>query len=142
MEYLQKWLASLSLILRQETNHSCLDLAYSFVALDLKSYILMCIVFIKELLTSQTLSRQSSFIPRTCNLWNVLPSSCFPESYNLPSSKSKINKLDLISLSSYPFAFFFLPCWGFAYAIVAFPQHNSLNPATCHLENLRSINLI
>ena len=49
--------------------------------------------------TSRTLSHKSSFIPRTCNLWNVLPSS-FPESYNLPSSKSKINKLDLISLSS------------------------------------------
>ena len=31
--------------------------------------------------TSQTLSHKSSFIPRTCNLWNVLPSSCFPESY-------------------------------------------------------------
>ena len=31
---------------------------------------------------------------------NVLPSSCFTESYNLPSFKSKINKLDLISLSS------------------------------------------
>ena len=30
----------------------------------------------------QTLSHKSSFIPRTCNLWNVLPSSCFPESYN------------------------------------------------------------
>ena len=47
----------------------------------------------------QTLSHKSSFIARTCNLWNVLP-SCFPESYNLPSFKSKINKLDLISLSS------------------------------------------
>ena len=42
----------------------------------------------------------SSFIPRTCNLWNILPFSCFPESYNLPSFKSKINKLDLFSLSS------------------------------------------
>ena len=61
--------------------------------------------------TSRTLSHKSSFIPRTCNLWNVLPSSCFPKSYNLPSFKSKINKLDLISLSSWPFAFFFL-CWG------------------------------
>ena len=50
--------------------------------------------------TSRTLSHQSSFIPRTCNLWSVLPSSCFPESYDLPSFKSKINKLDLISLSS------------------------------------------
>ena len=50
--------------------------------------------------TARTLSHKSSFIPRTCNLWNVLPSSCFPESYNLPSFKSKINKLDLISLSS------------------------------------------
>ena len=49
--------------------------------------------------TSQTLSHKSSFIPRTCNLWNVLP-SCFPESYNLQSFKSKIHKLDLISLSS------------------------------------------
>ena len=48
----------------------------------------------------QTLSHISSFIPRTCNLWNILSSSCFPESYNLPSFKSKINKLDLISLSS------------------------------------------
>ena len=48
----------------------------------------------------RTLSHKSSFIPRACNLWNVLPSSCFPESYNLPSFKSKINKLDLISLSS------------------------------------------
>ena len=34
---------------------------------------------------------QSSFIPRTCNLWNVLPSSCFPESYNLPSFKPRMN---------------------------------------------------
>ena len=50
--------------------------------------------------TSRTLSHKSSFIPRACNLWNVLPSSCFPESYNLPSFKSKIDKLDLISLSS------------------------------------------
>ena len=48
----------------------------------------------------RTLSHKSSFIPRTCNLWNVLPSSCFPECYNLPCLKSKINKLDLISLSS------------------------------------------
>ena len=46
--------------------------------------------------TSRTLSHKSSFISRTCNLWNVLPSSCFPESYNLPTFKSKINKLDLI----------------------------------------------
>ena len=45
-----------------------------------------------------TLSHKSSCIPRACNLWKVLPSSCFPESYNLPSFKSIINKLDLISL--------------------------------------------
>ena len=48
----------------------------------------------------RTLPHKSSFIPRTCNLWNVLPSSCFLESYNLPSFKSKINELDLVSLSS------------------------------------------
>ena len=50
--------------------------------------------------TSRILFHKSSFIPRTCNLWNVLPSSCFPEACNLPSFKSKINKLDLVSLSS------------------------------------------
>ena len=50
--------------------------------------------------TSRILSHKSSFIPRTCNLWNVLLSSCFPESYKVPSFKSKINKLDLIVLSS------------------------------------------
>ena len=48
----------------------------------------------------RTLPHKSSFIPITCNLWKFLLSSCFPESYNLPSFKSKINKLDLISLSS------------------------------------------
>ena len=48
----------------------------------------------------RTLTHKSSFIPRTCNLWKILPFSYFPESYNLPSFKSKINKLDLISLSS------------------------------------------
>ena len=61
----------------------------------------------------RNLSHKSSFIPRTCNLWNVLPSSCFPESYNLPSFKSKINNL---ILSLYPLSCslssFFL-CWGF-----------------------------
>ena len=41
--------------------------------------------FLVSLPTSQTLSHKSSFIPRTCNLWNILPSSCFPVSYNLPS---------------------------------------------------------
>ena len=71
--------------------------------------------------TTQTLSHKSSFIPRTCNLWNLLSSSCFPESYNLPSFKSKINKLDLISLSSQPFAFFFLPLLGL------FIGHHSLS---------------
>ena len=41
----------------------------------------------------RTLSHKSTFIPRTCNLWNALPSSCFPESQNLPSFKSKVNKV-------------------------------------------------
>ena len=52
-----------------------------------------------------TLSHKSPFIQITCNLWNVLPSSSFPESYHLPSFNSKINKIDLISLL---FAFCFL----------------------------------
>ena len=71
---------------------------------------------------SQFLSSKSPFIPRTCNLWNVLP--------NLPSFKSKINELDLISLSSYPFASFFLPlfvlCIGHQMAFLQ--NYNSLDP--------------
>ena len=47
----------------------------------------------------RTSSHKSSFSPRTCNLWNILPPS-FPKACNLPSFKSKINILDLISLSS------------------------------------------
>ena len=50
--------------------------------------------------TPRTLSHKSSFIPRTRNLWNVLPSSCLPEFYSMQSSKFKVNKLDQISLSS------------------------------------------
>ena len=48
----------------------------------------------------RTLSHKSSFIPRTCKLWNTLPSTSFPESYNLTCFKSNIKKLDLISLST------------------------------------------
>ena len=72
--------------------------------------------------TLSTLSQKSSFIPRTCNLWNVLPSSCSPESYNLPSFKSKTNKLDLISLHSKPFASFYLLLLGLCV------YHHGLSP--------------
>ena len=61
----------------------------------------------------RTLSHKSSFIPRTSQLWNSLPPTTFPESYNLSSFKSNINKLDLISFSTLtsPFSQFFL-CRG------------------------------
>ena len=49
----------------------------------------------------RTLSHKSFFIPRTSQLWNSLPPTTFPESYNyLSSFKSNINKLDLVSLST------------------------------------------
>ena len=48
----------------------------------------------------RTLSHKSSFIPSTCQIWNTLPSTSFPQSYNLSCIKSNINKLDLISLSN------------------------------------------
>ena len=51
------------------------------------------------------------FLSRFLPIENFLPSSCFPESCNLPSLKFEINKLDLTSLSSWPFAFFL--CSGF-----------------------------
>ena len=61
--------------------------------------------------TSPTLSHKSSSIPRTCNLWNVLLSSRFPESYNVPYSN--LRSINLIS-SLYPLSCssFFL-CGGF-----------------------------
>ena len=48
----------------------------------------------------RTLSHKSSFIPRTSQLWNLLPPTTFPKSYNLSSFTSNINKLDLVSLST------------------------------------------
>ena len=50
--------------------------------------------------TPRTLAHKSSFIPRTSQLWNSLPPTTFPESYNLSSFKSNVNKLDLVSLST------------------------------------------
>ncbi|XP_065679767.1 uncharacterized protein LOC136094102 [Hydra vulgaris] len=42
----------------------------------------------------------SNFFPRTSILWNLLPSSCFPDSCNLETFKSSINRyLALQSLS-------------------------------------------
>ena len=49
---------------------------------------------------ARTLAHKSSFIPRTSQLWNSLPPTTFPESYNLSSFKSNVNKLDLVSLST------------------------------------------
>ena len=60
-----------------------------------------------KMVSLRTPSHKSSIIPGTCNLRNLLPSSCFPESYNLLSFKSKLNKLDLISFSLF-LAFRFL----------------------------------
>ena len=48
----------------------------------------------------RTLAHKSSFIPRISQMWNSLPPTIFPESYNLSFFKSNINKLDLISLST------------------------------------------
>ena len=48
----------------------------------------------------RTLAHKSSFIPRTSQLWNSLPPTSFPESFNLSSFKSNVNKLDLVSLST------------------------------------------
>ena len=48
----------------------------------------------------RTLAHKSSFIPRTSQLWNSLPPTTFPESYNLSSFKSNVNKPDLVSLST------------------------------------------
>ena len=55
---------------------------------------------IKEKWLVYHLLSYSSFISRTCNLWNVLSSS-FPKSYNLPSFKSNINRFDLPLLLTY-----------------------------------------
>ena len=49
---------------------------------------------------SRTLSHKSSFIPISSQLWNSLPPTTFPESYNMSSFKSHIKKLDLVSFST------------------------------------------
>ena len=51
-------------------------------------------------LNPRTLAHKSSFIPRTSQLCNSLPPTTFPESYDLSSFKSNINKLDLVSIST------------------------------------------
>ena len=48
----------------------------------------------------RALAHKSSFIPRTSQLWNLLPSTTFPESYNLSSFKSNAIKPELVSLST------------------------------------------
>ena len=64
----------------------------------------------------RTLSHKSSFIPRTSQLWNSLPPTTFPESYNLSS----------------------LPLHEKA-AVVKFC---SINRLICHLLNLTTTNSI
>ena len=49
------------------------------------------------------------------------------ESCNLSSFKFKINTLDMISLSSQPYTFFFLPLLGLCIGRPGFPQFNLLN---------------
>ena len=71
----------------------------------------------------QILSHKSSVILRKWNSWDVLPSPCFPESYNLPSFKCKINKLDLISSILLAFHFLLSSYIGALYR----PPWHSLN---------------
>ena len=64
----------------------------------------------------RALAHKSSFLPRTSQLWSSLPPTTFPESYNLSSFKSNVNKLDLVSLSTYSFPIFsVLPLSGLCY---------------------------
>lgn len=46
-----------------------------------------------SLKTCRTTAFKSSFFPRTAELWNALPCSVFPPSYNLSLFKNRINKL-------------------------------------------------
>ena len=48
----------------------------------------------------QALAHKSSFIPRISQRRSSLPSSVFPESYNLSSFNFSINKLDIVFLST------------------------------------------
>ncbi|CAH2242296.1 jg25211 [Pararge aegeria aegeria] len=41
---------------------------------------------------SSTVRNTRSFLPRTCKLWNNLPSDVFPQKYNLGLFKGRINK--------------------------------------------------
>ena len=41
---------------------------------------------------STTIRYTRNFLPRTCKIWNELPSSVFPQSYNLGIFKGRVNK--------------------------------------------------
>ncbi|XP_065667569.1 uncharacterized protein LOC136087880 [Hydra vulgaris] len=48
-------------------------------------------------------SYSSSFFPRTSVIWNSLPSSCFPDSYNFQFFKSFVNRYLALQTSSFLF---------------------------------------
>ena len=60
----------------------------------------------------RTLSHKSSFIPRTCQLWNTLPFTSFPESYYLASNLTSTGWISFPCLLNFPFSFFL--CRDFA----------------------------
>ena len=48
--------------------------------------------FTVELKTNRTKRFDCSFVPRTAKLWNSMPQDVFPDSFNLQSFKSRVNK--------------------------------------------------
>ena len=48
--------------------------------------------FTVELKTNRTKQFDCSFVPRTARLWNSMPQDVFPDSFNLQSFKSRVNK--------------------------------------------------
>ena len=68
-------------------------------ALEVEPFLFLNIFAIFHKFTNAQ-AHKSSFIPRASQLWNSLPPTAFPESYNLSSFKCNVNKLDLVSLST------------------------------------------
>ena len=55
-----------------------------------------------ELRTSRTAPFDRTFVPRASRLWNSLPSNVFPETIDLQTFKSRINRLNLSLPSTHP----------------------------------------
>ncbi len=99
--------ASLSLFYKYYNGHCSKELASLVPSTKIHSRVtrhsIKCHPFSVTVPKCSKNAYSSSFFPRTSALWNSLPSSCFPDSYNLQSFKSSVNRYFALQSSSFLF---------------------------------------